>query len=108
MVIEKFSELLRHRTPQLLGIHDRNGAPIIASHIVANADGDELHGRLCLDIAYDLAKVTFEVASGIDGQRRVVDRSTVGNHHEDATLLGTSEEAVVCPNQGFSVNVLLQ
>ena len=43
--VEQLRELLGHRAAQLLGIHDGHGPAIIARHVMADADGGQLHRR---------------------------------------------------------------
>ena len=50
-LVEQFGELLRHHAAQLLGVDDRDGALVIARHVVADADGDQLDRRARLDPA---------------------------------------------------------
>src|SRR3546814_20586915 len=40
--------------------------------------------------------------------RSVVDRRAVGDHHQDAALLGARDQAAVRPQQRLAVDVLLQ
>ena len=53
--------------PKLLGIDDRDGAAVIAGHVVADADRRELHLAEALDVVDHLAQVLFEVVAGVDG-----------------------------------------
>ena len=55
-----------------------------------------------------LAQVLLEIVAGIDRQRRIVDRRAVGDHHQDAALLGPAEQAVMRPQQRLAVDVLLE
>ena len=41
----KLGQLLGHGAAELLGIDDGDGAPVIARHVMADADGDELDRR---------------------------------------------------------------
>ncbi|GCC48532.1 hypothetical protein chiPu_0032775, partial [Chiloscyllium punctatum] len=50
----------------------------------------------------------LEIVAGIDRQRGVVDRRAVGDHHQDAALLGTRQQALVRPVERLAVDVLLQ
>lgn len=49
LILKQFCELFHDRAAELFDIHDRHRPPVIAGHIVANANGDELHGRDFLD-----------------------------------------------------------
>ena len=50
ILLEQLGELLGHGAAQLLGVHDGHGAPVIARHVMADADGDELDRRTRLDL----------------------------------------------------------
>ncbi len=54
---------------------------------MADTDGNEFDGRPRLDLLDDLAQVKFEVGAGVHGERGVVDRRAVGDHHQDAPAL---------------------
>ena len=45
MLVEQLGELLGHRAAKLLGVDDGDGAAVIARHVVADADGDQLDRR---------------------------------------------------------------
>ena len=68
--LEQLGELLGHRAAELLGIHDGDGAAVVARHVVADADGDQLDRRAGLDVLDDPAQVPLEVVAGVDRQRR--------------------------------------
>ena len=40
--IEQFGQLIHHRAAELFGIDDGDRAPIVARHVMADADGKEL------------------------------------------------------------------
>src|SRR6185295_7900889 len=56
----------------------------------------------------DPAQVAFEIVARIDRQRGVVDRRTVGDHHQDLALLLPRQQAAVCPVERLAVDVLLE
>jgi hypothetical protein len=74
--------------PSFLGVDDGDGAAVVARHVVADADGDQLDRRAGLDLVDDVAQVPLEIVAGVDRQRRIVDRRAVGDHHQDLALLG--------------------
>src|SRR5947207_2690319 len=88
ILIEQLGKLVGHGAAELLGVDDRDGALVIAGDVVADANGDELDRRAALDIGDDLPQVLFKIVAGIHRQRRVVDRRAVGDHHQDAALVG--------------------
>src|SRR4051812_15996438 len=49
MLVKQFRKLLGHRAPELLGIDDGHGTAVVAGHVMADADGDELDRRARLD-----------------------------------------------------------
>ena len=108
LLLEQLGELLGHRAAELLGVDDGDGAAVVARHVVADADGDQLDRRARLDLLDDVAQVPLEVVAGIDRQGRIVDRRAVGDHHQDAALLGPAEQALVRPVERLAVDVLLQ
>ena len=75
---------------------------------MADADGDEFHGRAGLDLLDDEAQVPLEVVAGIHRKGRIVDRRAVRDHHQDAALLGPAEQALVRPVERLAVDVLLE
>ena len=108
LVLEKLRKLFRHRTAELFGIHDGDGAAIVARDVVADADGDEFDRRLRLDLFDHAPQVLFEIVARIDGEGRVVDRRAVRNHHQDAALFRAGEQAVMRPDERFAVDIFLQ
>ena len=70
-LVEQLGELLHHRAAELLGVDDGDGAAVVARHVVADADGDQLDRRARLDPVDDVAQVALEVVAGIDRQRRI-------------------------------------
>src|SRR5262245_30518074 len=88
MFIKQLGKLFGHGAAQLLGVHDGHGAAVVASHIVADADCDQLDWRARLDVFDYPAQVTLQVVARIDRQCRIVDRGAIRDHHEDAALLG--------------------
>jgi hypothetical protein len=73
ILIEQLGEFLDHGAAELLGVDDRDRATIVAGHVVADADGDQLDRRTLLDVLDDPTQVPLEVIAGIDGERGVVD-----------------------------------
>src|SRR3546814_13006530 len=55
-----------------------------------------------------LAQVALQGVARIGREGRVVDRRAVGDHHQDAALLGARDQAAVRPQQRLAVDVLLQ
>ena len=108
VLLEQLGELLGHRAAELLGIDDGDGAAIIARHVVADADGDQLDRRARLDLLDHPAQMALEIIAGIDRQRRIVDRRAVGDHHQDLALLGARQQALVRPVERLAVDVLLE
>src|SRR5215475_5359733 len=43
LLVEQLGQLLQHGAAELLGVDDRHGAAVVARHVVADADGDQLH-----------------------------------------------------------------
>src|SRR5215831_4888087 len=106
--LEELHELVGHGASELGGISDGDGTTVVARHVVANADGDELDGGARLDLLDDLAQMALQIAARVHGQRRVVDRCTIRNHHQDAAALGACQQSPVCPRQRLPVDVLLE
>src|SRR5438309_1995510 len=52
--------------------------------------------------------MTFEIAAAVRRCRRVVHRSAIRNHHEDAPLLGPGNQSIMRPEQGLAVDILLE
>ena len=74
LFLEQFGELLGHHAAEFLGIHDGDGAAVIARHVVADADRDQLDRRTRFDLLDHPAQMPFEVIPRIDRERRVIDR----------------------------------
>src|SRR5262249_3007782 len=108
MFVKQLGKLFGHGAAQLLGIHDGHGAAVVASHVVADADCDQLDRRARLDVFDHPAQVTFEVVARIDGERGIVDRGAIRDHHEDAALLGARQHPPVRPVERLAVDVLLE
>src|SRR5258706_317656 len=108
LYLEQSCQLLDHRAGQLLDIHDRHRAPVIARHVVADADCHQLHRRLAFDPVDHPAQMRFQIARAIDRQRRIVDRRAVGNHHQDAAVFLTCQQPGVRPEQRLAVDVFLE
>ena len=99
VLLEQFGELLGHGAAKLLGIDDGDGAAVVARHVVADADGDQLDRRARLDLLDDLAQMPLEIVAGIDRQRGIVDRRAVGDHHQDLALLGARRAGACAPSR---------
>src|SRR5271163_266332 len=69
VLIEELSQFLRHGAAELLGVDDRHGATIIARHVMADADRDELDRRAGLDLLDHITQVALEIVAGIHGKR---------------------------------------
>jgi hypothetical protein len=108
MLVEELGELLGHGAAEFLGVHDGHGAAVVARHVVADADGDELHRRAGLDLLDDPAQVPLQVVARVHRQGGIVHRRAVGDHHQDLALLGAGEQALVRPVQRLAVDVLLE
>src|SRR5438874_3909125 len=67
VLVEEFGELFEHDAAQLLGVDDRDGAAVIAGHVVADADRGQFYFAEALDVVDHLAQVLFEVVAGVDG-----------------------------------------
>src|SRR5690606_14509729 len=106
--LEQPRQLLDDRAPELLDVHDRHRALVIARHVMPDADGDELDRALLLDPLDHLAQVGLEIPRRVHAQRRIVDRGAIADHHQDAAVLGAGEQAVVRPDQRLAVDVLLE
>ena len=106
--LEQLGELLGHGAAELLGIDDGDGAAVVARHVVADADGDQLDRRARLDLLDDPAQMAFEIVAGIDRERRIVDRRAVGDHHQDLALLGARQQPLMRPVERLAVDVLLE
>ena len=107
-VVEQAGELLDHRAAELLGIHDRHRAAVIAGHVVADADRDQLDRRALLDPVDHLPQMPLEIAAAIGRRGRIVDRRAVRNDHQDPPLLGPGDQPVVRPQQRLAVDILLE
>ena len=64
-VVEQRRELPHHRAAKLFGIHDRDRPPVIARHVMPDADRDQLHRAPRLRISFDRCRRNLEV-----GRRR--------------------------------------
>src|SRR3546814_19599412 len=51
LLLEELGQLLHHRAAVLLGGDDGDRAAVVAGHVVADADGQQLHRRAGLDEA---------------------------------------------------------
>ena len=70
LLVEQLGELVGHGAAELLGVDDGDGAAVVARHVVADADRDQLDRRAGLDVLDHPAQMAFEIIAGIDRQRR--------------------------------------
>src|SRR5262245_16423457 len=61
VLVEQLGELLGHRAAELLGIDDGDGSAIVARHVVADADRNQLDRRAQLDLLDHPAQVALEI-----------------------------------------------
>ena len=61
---------------------------VIARHVMADADGDQLDRRALLDLLDHVAEMPLQIVAAVDRERRVVDRRAVGDHHQDRRCSG--------------------
>src|SRR4029079_17999305 len=61
MLFEQLAKLLGHRAAQLFGIDDRDGAAIVARHVMADADRNQLNRRRAPDLLHARREVTHDV-----------------------------------------------
>ena len=108
VLLEQLDQLVGHGAGELGGVGDGDGAAVVARHVVADADGDQLDRGARLDLLDHLAQMPLQVAAGVHRQRRIVDRRAVRDHHQDAPLLGPPLQASVRPGQRLAVDVLLE
>ena len=75
--VEELGELLHHRSPELLRIHEGDGALVVAGDVVADADREQLDRTVVLDVLDDLAQMPFQVVAGVIARfvRRITLRS---------------------------------
>ena len=106
-IAEQLGELLRHGAGQFLGVGDGHGAAVIARDVMADADGDQLHWRIGLDLMDDLPQMPLQVSAIVHRQRGIVHRRAVGDHHDDAPLLRPRQQPRMRPGQRLAVDVLL-
>ena len=69
LLLEQLGELLGHHAAEFLGIHNGDGAAVIACHVVPNTDRDQLDRRARLDLLDHPAQMPLEIVSRIDGER---------------------------------------
>src|SRR3984893_3067437 len=65
--VEQLGESFEHDAAELLGVDDRDGAAVVAGHVVADADRCKLHFAEALDVVDHLAQMLFEGVAGGDG-----------------------------------------
>src|SRR4051812_30916224 len=68
--IEQAGELLDHGAAELLRIHDGHRTLIMASHVMADADRNQLDRRARLDPGDHLAQMPFEIGAAVHRKRR--------------------------------------
>src|SRR5258705_10927505 len=91
-LVEQFGELFGDGAAELFGVDDGDGAAIVARDVVANADRDQLDRRAGLDLLVGIAQMGPQVVAGIDRQRGIVDRRSVGNYHQGLASLGVAPQ----------------
>ena len=67
VLVEELGEAFEHDAAQLLGVDNRDGAAVIAGHVVTDADCGQFHFAEALDVVDHFAQVLFEVVAGVDG-----------------------------------------
>src|SRR5579859_1211278 len=105
---EQFGQFLGDGAAKFFGVHNGDRAAIIARDVMADADGDQLDRRTRLDFLDNVTQVPLQIVARIDRQRGIVDRRTIGNHHQDLALLGATEQALVRPIERLAIDVFLQ
>ena len=108
VALEQGGELFGHGAGQLFHIGDGDRAVIIACHVMADTNRQELNLLALFDHGNHIAQVFFQIIGGIDGQRAVIDRRTIGNHHQDFARFLADGHAAVRPFEGFAVDVFLE
>ena len=61
VLVEQLGKLLGHHAGKLLRIGHRDGAPVIARHVMADADGQKLHGGAGFDLFDHLTQMTLQI-----------------------------------------------
>ena len=89
--------MLRHRTTELFGVHNRNGAFVVTCHVMADADGDQLHRALGLNLFDHLPQMALKIVADIHVQCGIVHRRAVRNHHQDLALFRSPQHPVMRP-----------
>src|SRR3546814_5237333 len=107
-VVKKAGQLLHPGPAKLFGVHDRHRAPIIARDIMADANGDELHGRAVFDPFDNLPQMTLQIGAAVNGQGGIVDWRTVTDDHHYAAILGPADQAVMRPEERLAIDVFLE
>src|SRR5207244_5009427 len=105
---EEFGKLFGDGATELFGIDDGDRAAVVTRDIVTDADRDQFDRGAGLDLLDDVAQMPFQVIAGIDRQRRIVDRRTVRNHHQDLALFGTAQKPLMRPVQRLAVDIFLE
>ena len=75
---------------------------------MADADGEQFHGRLDLNAVDGVLEVLLQVIARVHEQGGVVHRQAVGDHHQHLALFRAHHDAVVRPDERLAVDVLLQ
>src|SRR5258705_5432382 len=94
---EQFGELFGDGAAELFGVDDGDGAAVVARDVVADADRDQLDRRAGLDLLVGIAQMGPQVVAGIDRQRGIVDRRSVGNYHQGLASLGVAPQPLGGP-----------
>ena len=108
MLFEEFGKLFGHRPAEFLGVHNGDRTPIVSRHVVPDTDRNQLYRRSGLDLLDHPAQMTLKIVSGIYRKRGIIDRRTIGNHHQDLALLGAAKQPLVRPIESFAVDIFLQ
>ena len=69
-LLEQLDQLVGHGAGELGGVGDGDGAAVVARHVVADADGDQLDRGARLDLLDHLAQMPLQIAAGVHRQRR--------------------------------------
>ena len=75
---------------------------------MADADGDQFHRAARFDMADGSAQMPLEIIAAVHRQGRIVHRSAVRDHHQDAAVFRAGKQPVMCPQQRLAVDILLQ
>ena len=105
---EQAGQLFNHGRTQFFGATNRHGTLVVVGDVVADTDGDQLHGRPRLYPLHHIAQMLLEEAAGIGRKRRFVQRHAIGDDHQNTALLAARQQTLVRPQQCFAIDVLFQ